>query len=65
MDEATPGRSSLGQGVVSYPLPREAIDAARAFGSADPTEHRYGPVEGLSLIDAIRDKLARRTACAG
>src|SRR5262245_15305597 len=56
---ATPGTISLGQGVVSYPPPREALEAARQFGAAS-TEHRYGPVEGLpSLIDALRDKLAR------
>ena len=56
---ATPGTISLGQGVVAYPPPREAVDAARAFGST-PVEHRYGPVEGLPpLIDALRDKLAR------
>lgn len=56
---ATPGTISLGQGVVSYPPPAEALEAARAFG-ANPVEHRYGPVEGLSsLIDGLRDKLAR------
>jgi aspartate/methionine/tyrosine aminotransferase len=56
---ATPGTISLGQGVVSYPPPAEALAAARAFGG-DPTAHRYGPVEGLStLIDALADKLAR------
>ena len=56
---ATPGTISLGQGVVSYPPPGEALEAARQFGST-PVEHRYGPVEGLpSLIDALRDKLAR------
>ena len=56
---ATPGTISLGQGVVAYPPPRDASEAARQFGAA-PTEHRYGPVEGLpSLIDGLRDKLAR------
>ena len=59
---ATPGTISLGQGVVSYPPPAEALEAARAFG-AHSTEHRYGPVEGLpSLIDGLRDKLARENA---
>ena len=49
----------MGQGVVSYPPPAEALQAARAFGNTS-TEHRYGPVEGLPiLIDALRDKVAR------
>lgn len=55
---ATPGTISLGQGVVSYPPPPEASEAARAFG-ADPLSHRYGPVEGLAdLRDALEEKLA-------
>jgi aspartate/methionine/tyrosine aminotransferase len=55
----TPGTISLGQGVVSYGPPREAIDAARAFGQP-LADHRYGPVEGLpDVIDALEDKLAR------
>ena len=45
--------------MVAYPPPAAALDAARAFG-ANATEHRYGPVEGLSsLIDGLRDKVAR------
>ena len=56
---SVPGTISLGQGVVSYPPPAEALAAARAFGAV-ATEHRYGPVEGLEvLIDGLRDKLAR------
>jgi aspartate/methionine/tyrosine aminotransferase len=55
----TPGTISLGQGVVSYGPPQEAIDAARRFGGA-LTDHRYGPVEGLpALVDAVERKLAQ------
>jgi aspartate/methionine/tyrosine aminotransferase len=54
----TPGTISLGQGVVSYEPPVEAIDAARRFGGS-LNDHRYGPVEGLKpLVDAIEGKLA-------
>jgi len=60
----TPGTISLGQGVVSYEPPREAIDAARRFGGA-LTDHRYGPVEGLPpLVEAIEVKLARENRIA-
>src|SRR5690606_2561723 len=52
------GTVSLGQGVVSWGPPPDAIDALRRF-PADPSEHRYGPVEGVpALIDAIAAKLA-------
>jgi aspartate/methionine/tyrosine aminotransferase len=55
----TPGTISLGQGVVSYGPPREAIEAARRFGSS-LSDHRYGPVEGLPpLVEALEDKLAQ------
>ena len=55
----TPGTISLGQGVVSYEPPREAIEAARRFGGS-LADHRYGPVEGLpALVEAIEAKLAR------
>jgi aspartate/methionine/tyrosine aminotransferase len=55
----TPGTISLGQGVVSYPPPAQAIDAARAFGGA-LADHRYGPVEGLPpLVETIEQKLGR------
>jgi aspartate/methionine/tyrosine aminotransferase len=54
----TPGTISLGQGVVSYGPPPEAVEAARRFGSA-LADHRYGPVEGLPvLVEAIERKLA-------
>jgi aspartate/methionine/tyrosine aminotransferase len=54
----TPGTISLGQGVVAYGPPHEAIEAARRFGSAS-SDHRYGPVEGLpAFVEAIETKLA-------
>ncbi|HET7216987.1 MAG TPA: pyridoxal phosphate-dependent aminotransferase [Vicinamibacterales bacterium] len=54
----TSGTISLGQGVVSYEPPLEALDAARKFGGT-LADHRYGPVEGLQpLVDAIEAKLA-------
>jgi aspartate/methionine/tyrosine aminotransferase len=60
----TPGTISLGQGVVSYQPPREAIDAARRFGDT-LTDHRYGPVEGMpQLVAAIEAKLARENRIA-
>jgi aspartate/methionine/tyrosine aminotransferase len=53
----TPGTISLGQGVVSYGPPQQAIDAVRRFGST-LSDHRYGPVEGLpALIETIERKL--------
>ena len=60
----TPGTISLGQGVVSYAPPDEAVQAAQQFGSA-LADHRYGPVEGLpALVSAIEAKLARENAIA-
>jgi aspartate/methionine/tyrosine aminotransferase len=53
----TPGTISLGQGVVSYEPPPQALEAARAFGGS-LSDHRYGPVEGLKpLVAAIEHKL--------
>ncbi len=53
-----PGTISLGQGVVSYPPPPEALEAVARF-AADPANHTYGPVEGIPpLLEAIRGKLA-------
>src|SRR5579872_5638218 len=53
----TPGTISLGQGVVSYGPPREAIEALQ--GAADePETHRYGAVEGTSALRAaLAEKL--------
>ena len=54
----TPGTVSLGQGIVSYGPPREAVEAVRHFGSSID-DHRYGPVEGLpALVEAFEQKLA-------
>jgi aspartate/methionine/tyrosine aminotransferase len=55
----TPGTISLGQGIVSYGPPPEALAALRTFPSSTGG-HRYGPVEGQpDLIDALTAKLAR------
>lgn len=55
----TPGTVSLGQGVVSYGPPDAAVDALRMF-PRDPSDHRYGPVEGEpALIALIEAKLAK------
>ena len=55
---AHPGTISLGQGMVWYGPPPEAMGAAASFGRA-AQHHRYGPVEGLpSLVEAIEAKLS-------
>jgi aspartate/methionine/tyrosine aminotransferase len=55
----TPGTISLGQGIVSYGPPPEALAALGTFPSSI-ADHRYGPVEGLEpLVAAIERKLAR------
>lgn len=53
----TPGTISLGQGLVSYPPPPQAM--ARVAGwPADVSDHKYGPVEGESeLLEALAAKL--------
>jgi len=54
----TPGTISLGQGVVSYGPPPEAVAASQRFGTS-LNDHRYGPVEGLpALVAALEAKLA-------
>lgn len=54
---STPGTISLGQGIVSYGPPPEALEVLRSFGT-DPADHRYGPVEGdPALLSVIADKL--------
>jgi aspartate/methionine/tyrosine aminotransferase len=61
----SPGTISLGQGVVSYEPPRQAVEAARRFGDA-LADHRYGPVEGLpALVRAIEAKLAAENGIRG
>ncbi len=53
----TPGTISLGQGIVAYGPPPEALASLAAFGG-DLEDHWYGPVEGLpALVDAIEAKL--------
>jgi aspartate/methionine/tyrosine aminotransferase len=55
---ANPGTISLGQGVVSYGPPPEALRAVSTLPAAT-ADHLYGPVEGSpALIEAIRQKLA-------
>ncbi len=52
-----PGAISLGQGVVSYGPPAEAIEGLTRF-LADPENHKYKPVEGLpELLEALATKL--------
>ena len=53
----TPGTISLGQGMVSYGPPPEALAALPPFLER-PDAHRYGPVEGMpELVDALAQKL--------
>lgn len=53
----TPGTISLGQGVVSYGPPPEAMEALRAFPASE-LDHRYGPVEGeRALVAFLEQKL--------
>ncbi len=55
---ATPGTISLGQGIVAYGPPPEALARLASFGR-DVEDHRYGPVEGRAeLVSAIETKLA-------
>ena len=55
----TPGTISLGQGVVHYGPPEDAIIAARAAVS-DPEAHGYGDGNGnADLVAAIETKLGR------
>src|ERR1043165_4299416 len=53
---STPGTISLGQGVVAYGPPREALDAL-VGATDDPKTHQYGAVEGTS---ALRQALAAK-----
>jgi aspartate/methionine/tyrosine aminotransferase len=53
----TPGTVPLGQGVVSYGPPEEAVSALRLFPTG-PMDHRYGAVEGEApLVTLIEEKL--------
>ncbi len=52
-----PGTISLGQGVVSYAPPQEAIALLSQF-LADPDNHKYQSVQGIPpLLTAIEVKL--------
>lgn len=54
----TPGTISLGQGVVHYGPPPEALDAVRD-ALAQPSTHQYDDGAGIPpLVEAIRKKLA-------
>jgi len=53
----TPGTISLGQGLVSYGPPPEAMARIHAW-PADKNDHKYGPVEGQpELVAALQKKL--------
>src|SRR5205814_8084044 len=53
----TPGTISLGQGVVHYGPPPEALDAIRD-ALVRPTTHEYNDGAGIPLlVEAIRRKL--------
>jgi len=55
----SPGTISLGQGVVSYGPPPEAIARIAEF-LKDPENHKYKPVQGIPpLVETLREKLAR------
>ncbi len=57
-----PGTISLGQGVVHYGPPQEAIDEIDTF-LADPENHKYRPVHGIPpLLDALAAKLRAENA---
>ncbi|MEY4683918.1 MAG: hypothetical protein RLZ25_377 [Pseudomonadota bacterium] len=52
-----PGTISLGQGIVSYGPPPEALQALADFGRV-ASDHRYGPVKGdPELISLLTQKL--------
>jgi aspartate/methionine/tyrosine aminotransferase len=58
MIRSCPGTISLGQGVVSYGPPPEALAQLERF-LADPANHKYQPVAGIpALLSAIERKLA-------
>lgn len=61
---AHPGTISLGQGVVHYGPPPEAVAEIDRF-LADGNNHRYQPVEGIpALVEAVTDKLRRENDIA-
>jgi aspartate/methionine/tyrosine aminotransferase len=61
---STPGTISLGQGMVAYGPPREAIDAI-AGATDDPKTHQYGAVEGTAALrSALGAKLRAENGIA-
>jgi len=59
-----PGTISLGQGVVNYAPPPQALAAVTAFGD-DPADHKYQAAAGLpALVDALTHKLAAENGVA-
>ena len=58
----TSGTISLGQGVVHYPPPPQALAAIDGFGNS-PAEHHYRSADGIpELHEALRTKLAADNA---
>jgi aspartate/methionine/tyrosine aminotransferase len=56
---AHPGTISLGQGVVHYGPPPQALDSLAAC-MAEPENHKYKPVEGIRpLVQALETKLRK------
>jgi len=56
---AHPGAISLGQGVVSYGPPPQALEKISEF-QRDPDNHKYKPVQGIpALVAAFREKFAQ------
>jgi len=59
-----PGTISLGQGVVHYSPPPQAIEAMQKF-FADPQNHKYKPVQGIpELLELIEAKLRQENGIA-
>ncbi len=59
-----PGTISLGQGVVHYGPPPEAIERIAVF-LADPQNHKYKSVEGIAeLVQALEKKLLTENGIA-
>lgn len=55
----TPGTVSLGQGMVAYGPPAEALEALRHF-PADVSDHKYGMVEGQPALIRIFEQTVRQ-----
>lgn len=54
-----PGTISLGQGIVSYGPPAEALEALAGFGEM-VSDHRYGPVSGDFELQSLLIKKLRQ-----